>query len=267
MPLGDVALSAVHTPGASVFYLEGLTGLLPNLAFVPNQITVYQKSTYGTAAQVSGTYSITSISAAMVGGCVLVSGVDIAYQIGDFVALQANYSAGGGGSVSVSPTSLYGNTTGSTSAGQSIALGTGLQFSGSTLVNNAPSEVTIMAVLGQSLPVTVGTNAAGNYVVAPKPGSFLRWDIACVQGPVGQSMILDVARSTNSGTSWTSLWTPGNRPTVAAVASGPAGASGTIFDVSSTFNAGDWLRFDVIQVGTTFAGQNISIQILTGMGP
>ncbi len=42
-----------------------------------------------------------------------------------------------GGSVSVSPTSLFGNVTGATSSGQSITLGNGLSFSGTTLVASA----------------------------------------------------------------------------------------------------------------------------------
>jgi hypothetical protein len=72
-------------------------------------------------------------------------------------------------------------------------------------------------------------------------------------------LILDVLMSSDHGSTWTSLWasTPANRPTVV---DGAVYGSGTAFDTTA-FIAGNWLRLDVAQVGSTTAGQSITIEL------
>ena len=98
-------------------------------------------------------------------------------------------------------------------------------------------------------------------MICNRPGTFKpRWDIVAKMGPVGASLILDVMLSTNAGSTFTSLWAsnPGNRPTIAG---GGVSATGTSFDTTA-FLAGYLLRLDVIQVGSSTPGQNVSLAVL-----
>ncbi len=119
------------------------------------------------------------------------------------------------------------------------------------------------AILGQGTPVATGTNSAGNYLICSKGGSFIRWDLAAVTAPVGASLVVDVMKSGDNGSTWTSLWAsnPTNRPTLATTVTHNGNTS---FD-TTTFSAGDWLRFDIITVGSTTAGQNITLVIDANM--
>ncbi len=121
---------------------------------------------------------------------------------------------------------------------------------------------TFTAILGQGVPVAVGTNAAGNYLICSNAGTFARWDLAAVTAPVGASLVIDVLKSSDHGSTWATIWsTTANRPTLTTTVNN---AGGTAFDVT-TFSAGDWLRFDVITVGSSTAGQNVTLEILGHM--
>ena len=77
--------------------------------------------------------------------------------------------------------------------------------------------------------------------------------------PTGASIVVDILRSTNQGTSFTSLWSgsPGSRPAIAATTKYSISSS----FVTNTLNKGDLFRIDVIQVGSTVAGQDITVQL------
>ncbi len=158
--------------------------------------------------------------------------------------------------------SLLGNSTASTANAQEITLGAGLSFSSTTLVATGPRIFT--AILGQGAPITAGTNSAGNYLICSFAGTFTRWDAAVPTAtqPSGASLVVDVLKSADHGSTWTSIWnsTPSNRPTITT---GTNNAGGTAFD-TTTYAAGDWLRFDVITAGGG-AVQNATIQIASRM--
>jgi hypothetical protein len=98
------------------------------------------------------------------------------------------------------------------------------------------------------------------WVICTGGGTFARWDIAAKVGPVGAALVVDILKSTDHGATFATLWTatPSNRPTIA---NGGVSATGSTFAVT-TFAAGDLLRLDVITVGSTTAGQNVSVAIL-----
>ena len=71
----------------------------------------------------------------------------------------------------------------------------------------------------------------------------------------------DVWKTVNHGSTWTSLWatTPANRPQLAAASNN---GSTTSFDTTA-LAAGDWLRIDVAQVGSTVAGSGVVAVLAT----
>lgn len=75
--------------------------------------------------------------------------------------------------------------------------------------------------------------------------------------PTGDSIILDIEKSSDDGATWTSIWntTPANR--VAIAASAREGTQ-TSFDTTS-ITAGDYLRIAVDQVGSTVAGADLQV--------
>jgi hypothetical protein len=99
-----------------------------------------------------------------------------------------------------------------------------------------------------------------NWYQCGQAGSFVKaWIIAKV-GPTAANFIVDVLKSTNSGSSWSTIWsTAGNRVQIAA---GSVAGTSTTFDVT-TFAAGDLLRIDVAQVGSTVAGADVTVSIDT----
>lgn len=117
---------------------------------------------------------------------------------------------------------------------------------------------------GTAVNLTVGY--VGNIYVFEAPGVFLGVDLAVLaaNGPTGAAFILDLYKSSDQGTTWTSLWAsnPGNRPSIAAA--GTHGST-TSFD-TTTFTAGDWLRCYVAQVGSTQGGHDITAAIKVATG-
>lgn len=90
--------------------------------------------------------------------------------------------------------------------------------------------------------------------------TFSRADLAATIAPVGASLIVDVDLSSDGGGTWTSLWAsnPSNRPTLLTTAKQ---GSTTSFDTTAA-TAGDLLRVDIKQVGSTTPGQNIRLQLV-----
>ena len=119
---------------------------------------------------------------------------------------------------------------------------------------------TFIFVLGLGVDLAVANDVAPDYPVASYQGQFHRWDLTCKTAPVGASLIVDVLFSTNGGSSFTSLWasTPSNRPTLATTLKQ---AGGTSFD-TSTYIQGTMWRIDVIQVGSSTAGQGLMLKLV-----
>ena len=107
-------------------------------------------------------------------------------------------------------------------------------------------------------PRIVG-NDLTNWVVMGHAGKFSKAWVISKTGPTGANLILDIQKSTNNGTSFATLWgtNPSNKPTIAAASNN---GSTTSFD-TTTFAAGDILRFDIDQVGSTVAGSDIALNL------
>ncbi len=90
-------------------------------------------------------------------------------------------------------------------------------------------------------------------------GTFTQWSVIAKTAPVGADLIIDIKKSSNQGSTWTSLWAThaANRPTIA---DGAKYATGTAFD-TTTYSDGDILRIDIIQVGSGTAGSNIAVRL------
>jgi hypothetical protein len=107
---------------------------------------------------------------------------------------------------------------------------------------------------------STGTDLNG-WVIAPCAGKFVKAAIIAKTAPTGAALICDILKSSNNGASWASLWaaTPANRVQLAA---GSRNGNQTAFD-TSTFAAGDLLRIDIAQVGSTVAGADLTVSLLT----
>ncbi len=126
-------------------------------------------------------------------------------------------------------------------------------------IATAPASIVWAWGVGLGAPVSVA-NDLGLWEIASAAGSFTRIDLVAKTGPVGAALILDVKKSSDHGVTFTSLWasTPSNRPTIA---DGAVFGTQSSFD-STTFAAADVLRLDVIQVGSTTPGTNITARLL-----
>lgn len=104
-------------------------------------------------------------------------------------------------------------------------------------------------------------NDQTNWVILPAAGTINKAWAVCKTGPTGQALIFDIQKSTNNGTSFTSIWnsTPANRIQIAA---GQVAGTQTSFDTTS-FNAGDLFRVDVDQIGSGAAGANCTVQLVS----
>jgi hypothetical protein len=113
-------------------------------------------------------------------------------------------------------------------------------------------------VLGAGVPVTVGTNKTAKAIM-DQDRTLTKVYIYADIAPVGADLILDILFSADNGATFTSLWVinPGNRPTVI---DGSNFGTVTTFDTPN-LSAGDLLRVDVIQVGSTTQGQDITLQL------
>jgi lipoprotein signal peptidase len=112
--------------------------------------------------------------------------------------------------------------------------------------------------LGVNTPLTVGTDKT-TWEIINWPCTLQSVKIAAKTAPTGTSVILDILYSTNGGTTFTSLWATNqaNRPTMAA---GSNSGTTSTFD-TGTLAAGTLLRIDVIQIGSTIPGQDVSVQL------
>lgn len=152
---------------------------------------------------------------------------------------------------------VQGNTGASGSQGNQGSIGNqGLQ--GNQSVGLRPFTWQLAISNNASANLVVQTDATP-WIVCSKAGNFVRWDAVCQTQPTGSSIILDVLLSTNGGSTFTSLWATNtsNKPSISASTST---GSGTSFDTTS-FSAGNVLQLNVVQVGSTVPGSNVTLII------
>lgn len=99
------------------------------------------------------------------------------------------------------------------------------------------------------------------WVIKTSKGTITNVRAACKTAPVGAALIFDIDKSTNNGTSWTSIWatTPANKITIA---DGARTGTQSSFD-TKTFVAGDLFRVNVDQIGSGTAGADCTVQMTT----
>lgn len=169
----------------------------------------------------------------------------------------------GTGTIAVT-TSLSGLLYGTGSGFSAASLGAGGSFVGGTLAFTGLYPFTWDLALSSDGSVTLATGTdVSNWLVAPAACTLTRWDVVAKTAPTGASAIFDVLKSSDGGATFTSLWAsnPTNRPTLAISSKQ---ASGTSFD-TATLAAGDILRIDVAQVGSTVPGSNVTLKIQSRM--
>jgi hypothetical protein len=100
-----------------------------------------------------------------------------------------------------------------------------------------------------------------SWVVKSIPGTITSVRAVCKTAPVGSALIFDIDKSSNTGTSWTSIWasTPANK---IQLADGAKSGTQTSFD-TTTFSAGDVFRINVDQIGSGTAGSDCTVQMVT----
>lgn len=126
-----------------------------------------------------------------------------------------------------------------------------------TVARGFPRPVTFVLAVGA--PATTGTDVT-NWVTAEYSGTIAKCKIAAKTAPTGAALICDILKSSNGGSSFTSIWasTPSNRIQLAA---GAKTGSQTSFDTTAVAE-NDLFRIDVAQVGSTIAGQDVAVQLL-----
>lgn len=118
------------------------------------------------------------------------------------------------------------------------------------------------------IPAVIGVPVTGTLVVSTDPAFWIpiratrtiTEAYAVVKtAPTGDDIIIDIERSTDSGSTWTSIWntTPANRLTISASSKT---SSQTSFDTTS-LSSGHLLRIAVDQIGSTVAGADLTVTI------
>lgn len=99
-----------------------------------------------------------------------------------------------------------------------------------------------------------------NWLIAERAGKCLGVYMAAKTGPTGSDLIFDILKSSDGGSNFTSLWnsTPSNRPKITA---NSKTGNQTSFDTTSVA-AGDIFRIDILQIGSSTPGQDITVQLL-----
>lgn len=106
---------------------------------------------------------------------------------------------------------------------------------------------------------TLVTQTSNQYLALPDNGTINRVDLVAATAPTGATIIVDIERSTDSGGTWTTIFTtPANRPTIAI--SAKTGNSTTIEVPAAVANT-TLYRAKISQVGSTIAGANLSVMV------
>lgn len=118
-------------------------------------------------------------------------------------------------------------------------------------------------LLALGMPAMVATDV-GLWKIAQSSGTLSRIDLTSKAGfgPVGADLIIDILKSSDGGSTFTSLWAthPANRP---KIANGAIVGNQTSFDTVA-YLTGHVFRLDIVQVGSITAGMNIDVQLTGG---
>lgn len=101
---------------------------------------------------------------------------------------------------------------------------------------------------------TVGTNKT-NIMVIERACKIVKCFIVAKTAPTGSALICDIKRG------GTSIWATNTANRIQLAATATTGTQ-TNFD-TTTFSEGDQLTIDIAQIGSTIAGQDITVQLLT----
>lgn len=104
---------------------------------------------------------------------------------------------------------------------------------------------------------SVGTQTLYDYISFPDNATIERVDLLIATAPTGANIIVDIERSQDGGSTWTTIFTGGtNRPQIAA---GSRTGNTTTIDVPAVTAYTSLYRAVVSQVGSTVAGSDLSI--------
>lgn len=179
------------------------------------------------------------------------------YGIGDAVSYDNGTFVGGYASITA------GNIahTPDTSPANWMLMSKGIAGSAGPAGTTGATGPIILPPMGQTGTLVVSTGALQEPVHAALTIIDVR---ARVQtAPTGASVIVDLikgAAGVNTGS--TIFTTPSHRPTIAA----STFDSGLVVPDVTALNAGDWLRLDIAQIGSTIAGANLVLEIVTSGG-
>jgi hypothetical protein len=127
------------------------------------------------------------------------------------------------------------------------------------------SDVTVSAggkitwVLAAGTPITQGNDKAA-WAIMDQARTMSKVYACAKTAPTGTpTLVFDILYSTDNGTTFNSLW-PTNQNNRPSIASGSKFSTTTSFD-TTTIPAGALVRIDVVSVGNTIAGQDVTVQL------
>ena len=123
-------------------------------------------------------------------------------------------------------------------------------------LNDKPSDLNayVMPVVGV---LTVVDDAAAVWHRIMETSSIVEVQAAIKTAPTGANIILDVETSSD-GSSWSSIWDPGDRLSI--VATNKLANTTTI--TTPTVTKGHVLRVNVDQIGSTVAGSDLTVNVV-----
>jgi hypothetical protein len=106
-------------------------------------------------------------------------------------------------------------------------------------------------------PGVLSLVTSNDWVSFPDNVLWERVDLVAAVVPTGQAIIVDIERSTDGGSNWTTIFTGGtNRP---QVADGARTGNTTTIDVPSGTGNNHLFRAKISQVGSSVAGEELTV--------
>jgi hypothetical protein len=112
----------------------------------------------------------------------------------------------------------------------------------------------VMPVVGV---LVVGDDAGAVWHRVMETSTIVEVQAAIKTAPTGANIILDVETSAD-GSSWSSIWTAGNRLNIVA---GAKLANTTVID-TPTITKGHVMRVNIDQIGSTIAGSDLTVNVI-----
>lgn len=106
---------------------------------------------------------------------------------------------------------------------------------------------------------TLVAETSKDYLSLNDNATLSRVDLVVDTAPTGSTIIVDIEKSTDSGGSWTTIFTGGtNRPTIAI---GAKTGNTTTIDVPAVTANTSLFRAKIAQIGSTIAGAELSVML------